>query len=391
MKPCTLKIISLIFCGFLFGCIGGNNKNNTPQIYPNPYPQILNYPTPPIFNLPNFSVTNGQAVSNANIDYSTFNENNLGISYSNFNSNTSVAAQKILTMASLVIINTSKGTFVCTAVPIRQTNGYTIFITASHCFVTNKDSPNTLTSANVVTAQNISIYYGQKPNTSSSFNRFTTASLYLPTQYCAGVTFKNGDECPLFYYVPGTQQNDIAILVVNGNFGNPADFPAVIPVGQYPQVYTGASILSIGYGAVNNAQESPVLINNTPQAFYVSSYYYMVDDNPGYHHVYNSYFNPTQQGYTTLICSGDSGGPDLFWDGNKWNLISEHTFGPANVCGGFYKNLYYGNVATRVGDYYDWIVGIENSVTNGDNNFCSEPGNNCLQIGLLQNHPQNSQ
>jgi hypothetical protein len=372
----------------LVACIGGKNSNNTPQIYPNPNPpNVIQYPTPPIFDLPNFDVANGVVNPSHNQDQAqNFNITNLAIAYSDYNSNTSVAAMRILDMSGLVIMKQATGIYSCTAIPIMQTdNGYTVFITAAHCFVNNKNSPTALFDYNITAANDVFVYYGQQPNLASITNRLTVASIYLPMQYCYGATFNNGGHCPLFYYTPNTQQNDIAVFVANGTFGNANNFPKLIPPSQYPQVYTGAPILSIGYGAVNNSNQQPVLINGSPQAFYINSYYYMLNDNPGYHHVYNSYFNTSQQGYTTLICEGDSGGPDLFWDGTNWDIISEHTFGPAGVCGGFFKNLYYSNVATNVGNYYNWIVGITTSVANADNNFClPEAGNNCIQVGLIK-------
>lgn len=367
------KIILFIAVDFiLIGCTGSNNSNQTPTISPYPYPQTLPYESPPIFNLPNYQVSNGQVQNILN-----YTGNNLGIAYS------ASADPGIADLSGLVKIYSNGSTYICTATPIlynQQTN-QTVFVTAAHCFMSHKSNSNTVVSSDVSPVNGIGVFYGLSPDTRTTINYYQASAVYLPLNYCSGATFNQGYDCPLFYYIPNTQQNDIAVLVVNGGpFGNPNNYAKLIQLSNYPQVYTGAPILSIGFGAVNNAQESPILINGIPKAFDVTNYFYMVDDNPGYHHVYNSYFNSSQNGYTTLICNGDSGGPDLYWDGTNqnWDLISEHSFGPAGVCGGFIADLHNGNVATRVGDYYDWIMGIESNINNQA--YCSESVNNCLMV-----------
>lgn len=373
----TLMLISTI------SCVGNTEKTEQETVFPNPNPpHPINYDDPPIKGFPNFKVANGKIVNNF-ITNDMFNINQLGIAYSNYNSNSSIAAKQILNMAGL--ISTKDGS-VCTAIPIKQTRGLTIFITAAHCFTLYKNDKNNINKNNFYPLQDVSIYYGQQPDISSATDKFTVVSGYLPNNYCQGATFEStgiNTNCPLFDYKANTEQNDIGILVVNGNFGTESQYPHLIPLESYPQVYTNAPILSIGYGTVNDIKHHPVFIDDNPQAFYVSNYYYMTDDHVGYHHVYNSYFNPFQQGYTSLICGGDSGGPDLFWNGKQWNLISEHSFGPAGICGGFFKDLHDGNVATKVGDYFSWINNIINSIDSADNSFCDNASNNCVQAGQI--------
>jgi hypothetical protein len=65
---------------------------------------------------------------------------------------------------------------------------------------------------------------------------------------------------------------------------------------------------------------------------------------------------PLYAGYASLICGGDSGGGDIFWTGNKWILLSEHTYGPTSVCGTFYS--YLPNGETNVSSYYNWLENI---------------------------------
>jgi secreted trypsin-like serine protease len=125
-----------------------------------------------------------------------------------------------------------------------------------------------------------------------------------------------------------------------------------------------APVLSIGYG-VNTQWPNSNASCDTPTKcatmFYTANYQYWQQNTTGYNYLYNSYYNAGgfgQFGYSSLICGGDSGGGDLFWDGNNnnWLLLSEHTYGPNGACGTFYN--YLPNAATNVSAYYDWIQSI---------------------------------
>lgn len=251
----------------------------------------------------------------------------------------------------------------CTATPVKYVNGKTYLIGAAHCFVQQKTSATTLQKSDIIPKSN-NLYIESGLNVGLvGVNQVPINAVYLRTDYCYNATFGAGSTCPNFtpnQGVSGGQGNDIAVIEINGMFGESSGiYPQVVPANEYPQPYTMAPVLSIGYGNTNN----PAAGNG--KLYYVAGYQYLQQDTTGYHYLYNSYYDfgefAGQTGYTALICGGDSGGPDLFWTGTKWILLSEHTYGPANACGTFYN--YLPNGATNVSAYYGWIQSILNSST----------------------------
>lgn len=271
-------------------------------------------------------------------------------------------------------------TDLCTATPVKYVNGKTYLIGAAHCFVNQKNNPTTLQASNIIpTGNNLYIESGLNANLVGVVQIPITA-VFLRQDYCLNATFSKQGDCPNFtpsQGVNGGQGNDIAIIEINGMFGESSGiYPQVVSSDKYPQPYTMAPILSIGYGNTNNPA------SGNGKLYYVAGYQYLQQDATGYHYLYNSYYNfgeyAGQTGYTALICGGDSGGPDLFWTGQNWILLSEHTYGPQYACGTFYN--YLPNGATNVSAYYSWIQSIltsESPVTSCKNGTIA----NCVTNG----------
>jgi hypothetical protein len=200
----------------------------------------------------------------------------------------------------------------------------------------------------------------------------SSASVFVPKDYCYGAKFSStSGGCPNFNPsdgVVGGQGNDIALIHINRKFNANEVYPQLAPPESYPQQYTMAPILSLGFG-VNNVN------GRVGQMFYVTNYFYQKSDSLGYHYLHNSYFNTnaTNFGYSALICGGDSGGPDLFWNGHNWILLSEHTYGLSDSCGGFYNELTEG--ATNVSSYYGWLTSIMNATNPVA--YCQTESANC--------------
>lgn len=264
------------------------------------------------------------------------------------------------------------GNYLCSATPIKYdpNTNTTFLIGAAHCFVNNKTSPTTLSRANLLAATTLNVYYGVNSG-AANWDGYPVAAVYLRQDYCYNATFSSGSECPNFSPNDGItngQGNDIAVIQISGRYADPESYPQLAQSSQYPTPYTAAPVLSIGYGI--NTQTPNGNANcgtsTTPcgTMFYTANYQYWQQDTTGYHYLYNSFYNNGgfgQSGYTALVCGGDSGGGDLFWNGSNWLLLSEHTYGPSDSCGTFYN--YLPNAATNVSMYYDWIQSILTSPT----------------------------
>ena len=267
------------------------------------------------------------------------------------------------------------GGSICSATPVKYDalSNTTFLIGAAHCFVDNKNNLTIVTQSNLKSVKELSVAHGVNAYLSS--NKFQVKAVYIPQNYCYGATFPTVIDGETYYectnFDPnsgtGTRGNDIAVIQVLGQYADPESYPQVANASQYPDPYTMAPVLSIGYGINNQNPNSHASCTTSDKEcgtmFYVANYQYWQQDADGYHYLYNSYYNngySLKSGYTALICGGDSGGGDLFWGGSNWILLSEHTYGPSGECGKFYN--YLPNGATNVSKYYDWIQLIMNSI-----------------------------
>lgn len=283
------------------------------------------------------------------------------------------------------------GWSLCSATPIHydSQSDTTFLVSAAHCFVNSKASPTTLSRSDIDAVSGLQIYHGVGSSLHDWDTVYSVKAVYLRQDYCYNATFAAGGECHNFtpeYGASAGQGNDIAIIQVVGQYADPESYPQIVPASQYPQAYSMAPVLSIGYGIntqtpVGDTSPSCTVGSDCAVMYYTANYQYWQQDTIGYHYLYNSYYNNGgfgQHGYTSLICGGDSGGGDLFWNGSHWLLLSEHTYGPSDVCGTFYNFLPDGS--TNVSAYYDWVQsilyntdpvaacnngGIANCVTNG--------------------------
>lgn len=348
----------------IVGCNSGVSGKNTDS-KDNSYTAINPYPYPPTLDYP-------QLPDGFESGTPSFAGNNLQIAYG-YNSNP--AAQDLV--AFITIVADSGRASICSATPVAgDGNGGTWLVGAAHCFLGNKNDPDIVTTDDLVTPHRVAVFKGI-----SKFNNWilktSPVTVFVRKDYCQGATFDTLGLCPNFSPTEGAsggQGNDISLIHISVPFNSDEVYPRIAPAIDYPAPYTMAPVLSLGYGNNNVNNDNGIL-------FYVTNYFYDKSDDVGYHYHYNSYFNPDpgNLGYSALVCGGDSGGGDLFWNGINWLLLSEHTYGPGDACGQFYPTL--PNGATNVSAYYDWLMNIINSGANGAVSYCETESANCVTNG----------
>jgi hypothetical protein len=283
------------------------------------------------------------------------------------------------------------GSSICSATPVYydENSDTTFLVSAAHCFVRSKSSTQTVIAGEMLNTSEIHVYNGIGSNLSDWQASFAVRAVYIQPTYCYNNSFADGGWCTNFTPQNGAangQGNDIAIIQINGKYADPALYPQIAPSSEYPATYSMAPVLSIGYGVNTQTPET-----NLPSScevgstcgvmYYAVNYQYWQQDSVGYHYLYNSKYNNGefgQTGYAAMTCSGDSGGGDVFWNGEHWILLSEHSYGPTGACGGFYNDLR--TAATNVSAYYDWVSAI---IHNSDPITSSKNGviANCVTNG----------
>lgn len=359
MKFCRVSVLLVALGVVLIACGGGGGGSSSgTTITPYPYPTAESYPTPPIEYLPNVPVSTSARHMGLSIAYGT-----------NGNSD-AINLVSLVTMVNFGGESDEVG--YCSATPIAYESGTTWLVGAAHCFVKSKSESTVVQTSELLGTTDINLCIGNLPLSVQHLcaSPIESAIVYIPTNYCYGSTFTSFSGCPNFLYDssnPTLQSNDIALIAVNGQLGNTESYAVLVESTQYPTAYTMAPILELGYGLQNEG--TPQVLG---QLQYVTGYYYQLTDNPGYHQLFNSYFSAANNGYIVLFCDGDSGGGDLFWNGESWLLLSEHSFGVTNSCGLFFP--YLPNGSTNVSSYYSWITGIRQ---NGPT-YCNNADHNCV-------------
>jgi hypothetical protein len=365
-KQKLLILVSLVIvlsaCGGGGGGSGGGSS--TPTVYPDPnqtpgtyngvpYSQ-LGYP-PGLTDYPNvYFPTFATTSTNRYVPQ---------IAYG-YNTN-----QQIINLTGEVTASTSVDyndglTFFCSATPVKYDpeSDWTFLVTAAHCVVNGKQNLQTVLPTDLFPYTNV--YYGMGLGTSTQPTVLNAIAVYVMNNYCYDDSFPKGETCSNFntddQASSSGQSNDLAIIQVQGQFGDPESYPQIAPASAYPAQLSMAPVLSIGYG-YNTQSPQPDSSLTGNQMYYVANYYYLQDNSTGYHYLQNSYFNSSQNGYASLICSGDSGSGDIFWTGQNWILMSVHSYGFGNSCGAYFPSP--SNYATNVSAYYDWVMGILNSST----------------------------
>lgn len=341
MKRINSVLLILTSIGIIACNSGGSSSSGgSTGVSPNPYPTAGTFPTMPdgfATAVPSFVQPQSSSLQIA------------------WGYNTNPAA---LNLAAFVEMDYN-GSWICSATPIESDGaGGTWLVGAAHCFVSSKTAggvPNLLPTGSISISKGFgAAVFGESAPTRPRIIKALSATVYIPSNYCAGGAISGISDCKNFSSASGGQGNDIALIHINTKFNESEVYPQINNGSDYPAAYTMAPVLSLGYGDNN-------VTGGNGKLFYVVNYFYQESNARGYHYLYNSYFNPASgnYGYSELVCGGDSGGGDLYWNGTNWILLSEHTYGPENACGQFYN--YLPNGATNVSAYYDWLQSIMKS------------------------------
>jgi hypothetical protein len=217
----------------------------------------------------------------------------------------------------------------CTGTPVSYdpATRVGIVVTAAHCVVdgTKAEGAN-LTAKNIATfAERRQWLYQSTPAYLADTNKLTGEinAVYVPSQYCRSAAFAKGGCGSL-----AAQNGDVAILKVVPFAGETIQ---VLPGLQIPNISVtmppSSYVMALGYGV--NTTKTPL-----DSALYYVDYEYFA--NNAYQtarsdlSIMNGYFK--NGNYYNIICSGDSGGGDFYWDGSHWNLVGAHSWG-SNPCG----------------------------------------------------------
>jgi V8-like Glu-specific endopeptidase len=243
----------------------------------------------------------------------------------------------------------------CTGTPISYdaSTGIGFVVTAAHCVVGETKAANAeITPRNITTFagndDRAAVFQGT-PARDVSADRLTGGinAVYVPSKYCYVPAITRAGGCTDL----AAQDGDVAVLKIQAAAGQKMDVMALLRLAPASLTMpSGAYVMALGYGLNNGASpESSVL-------YYIDYQYFANDSYAGSMSeasLMNGYLvNST---YYSIICSGDSGGPDLYWDGQYWELVGAHSFGP-NPCGNFgAKYDAHNDVSADTRQFTEWI------------------------------------
>lgn len=313
-----VKLFSSIFVvTIIVGCNGGGSGSSpSPESTP---PTIINNIPVAYQNLPNLNSSH----FSSKIAYAGAN------GYVGYVANDTVR-NNLESMA--VALTNISGRRYCTGTPL-YSNGINAFIlTAAHCVVGNpKNSMTQVTTDNIVTFSAGRGYINQVPDafTGSDVTGEITA-VYLAKDYCKEPAFtkssqNNSYACDVQQLEK--QNGDMAIIKIKATTPLHINNQVKLPDANL-EIAPGTLMLTMGYGITNSDA------NNT-KLFYINYEYFGTNnylDEAGEKVLFNGYNPVTPNVYYSIICGGDSGGGDFYWDGTSWQLVGVHSYGSAD-CG----------------------------------------------------------
>jgi hypothetical protein len=257
----------------------------------------------------------------------------------------------------IAMMSESEGNYTsyCTGTPIAYdpTTRIGFIVTAAHCVVGGRKAAGaTIKVANITTFapdDDMAEIYQKTPALHIPKADLTAEimAVYVPSQYC---------KVPAIAAADGTckdlakQNGDIAVLKVRTT-GN-AVLGVLASLRLAPENATIARqtpILALGYGTNTSPAPGNRVLHYINYEYFADNSYESVDSQAS---IMNGYARNSR--YYSIICQGDSGGGDFYWDGSHFNLIGAHSWGP-NPCGvtGFYDEAF--DVSADIRPFTEWI------------------------------------
>lgn len=298
-------------------------------------------------NSPTYSVTPTNLVGPNNLykclpsslpTYSAKTANGAKIAYGNnckvSNVNNESLQSNLQSMA--VAITGLSGAGYCTGTPLSYNPASQVgyVLSAAHCVVGNsKAARQQVTAGNIITFAKHNNYINQALSAASGSGATgTIQAIYIPTQYCQSAAFEL-DQYGNYACSDLTKQNgDIALLKVSFATGQSLNVSSQVQLAPSNlKVAQPSYVMALGYGITNYdgyVQSNKNLTYITYQYFADNTF----QNTTGLSTIMNGYSPQGYNAYYSIICSGDSGGGDFYWDGNNWNLVGTHSYG-SSVCG----------------------------------------------------------
>jgi hypothetical protein len=268
----------------------------------------------------------------------------------------SAALQKLA--VAMMVWNGNEFLAYCTGTPIAYDSKTHVgfVVTAAHCVVGGKKAAGArLRPANIMTfdpqRDRAEIYQGTPAVVPESALSAQIMAVYTPSQYCKKPAFRaDGTGCAGF----DEQNGDITVLKVQTR-GNTVlgVLPSLRIAPAHLTIARGNLVMALGFGYNTSSTPADRVLNYVDYDYFANNAYKGIESQAS---IMNGY---VQKGrYYSIICQGDSGGGDFYWDGKRWNLLGAHSWGPSpcGVNGGTYGDAF--DVSADVRPFGAWIEAI---------------------------------
>lgn len=250
----------------------------------------------------------------------------------------------------------------CTGTPLSsyESNGvvYGYVLSAAHCvFGGSKSAGESIGINNIKTFRYGMNYVNQTTDAySGSGHTGEITAVYVPQQYCKNsATTYNATAGDFVCSNLVNQDGDIALLKVKYNAGVKLSKAVELANSNLSLPYPNY-IMALGYGITNTNEYNTDL-------FYITYEYFGTNSYQGFYGGANTLMNgySINNAFYSIICGGDSGGGDFYWDGSKWRLIGVHSYG-STACGA--ASYSYGGAFDVSADVRPFVTKLNNVINN---------------------------